>query len=90
MYWFKTIAHGFLGQEFGEGKAGQICPETLMVAVRYHLGLLSSEGSVELDIQDACSGGSHHGSVVTNPTSNHEDAGWIPGLAHWVKDLALL
>ena len=34
-------------------------------------------------------GGSYRGSLVTSPTSIHEDAGSIPDLAQWFKDLAL-
>ena len=32
---------------------------------------------------------SHCGSVVTNPTRIHKDAGLIPGLAQWVGDPVL-
>ena len=32
---------------------------------------------------------SHHGSAETNPTRDGKVAGLIPGLAQWVKDLAL-
>ena len=32
---------------------------------------------------------SHCGAAETNPTRNHKVEGSIPGLAQWVKDLAL-
>ena len=32
---------------------------------------------------------SHPGAAETNPTRNDEDAGLIPGLTQWVKDLVL-
>ena len=48
------------------------------------------EGSSFSVYENVLLGSSHCGSVVNNPTRNHEVAGWIPGLAQRVKDLALL
>ena len=42
-----------------------------------------------LDINLKIGGSSHCGAAEMNPTCAHEDAGLIPGLAQWVKDLAL-
>ena len=48
------------------------------------------EGLIEREESNMTPRGSYYcGSAVTNPTSIREDAGSIPGLAQWVKDLAL-
>ena len=39
-------------------------------------------------MKDVASWSSCRGTVEMHPTRNHEVAGSIPGLAHWVKELA--
>ena len=53
-----------------------------MILIKTQLGFL-----ISFKIKSI--GSSHCGSAVMNPTSNHENAGLIPGLAQWVKDSAL-
>ena len=55
--------------------------ESLLLVVRFINWQLTLEVS---DFQS-----SHCGAVQTNPTRNDEVAGFIPGLAQWVKDLVL-
>ena len=45
---------------------------------------------MKLAVQKFNIGSSHCGSMVTNLTSFHKDAGSILGLTQWVKDPALL
>ena len=40
-------------------------------------------------LENSLTGSSCCGSVVTNPTTMHEDVGLIPGLAQRIKDLPL-
>ena len=54
------------------GVGGGKSPTLLPVASRL---LLKNRGGVPIVAQK-----------FTNPTSMHEDASWIPGLAQWVKD----
>ena len=56
-------------------------------AERKQLPILNSvhgKISSKMKARSSCSG-----SGEVNLTRNHEDAGLIPGLTHWLKDLAL-
>ena len=44
---------------------------------------------LQIPLQDSDFRNSHSGSVVRSLANIHESAGWIPGLAQWVRDPAL-
>ena len=57
----------------------------------YPLNIYVERGTGDcVEVQEYVCWSSHHGSMETNLTSIHEGTGLIPGLAHWVKDPALL
>ena len=50
---------------------------------------MAIDNQIDLNVSRICLEGLHCVSVVTNLTSNLEDAVSMPGLAQWVKDPAL-
>ena len=72
----------------------------LILTLKYFVILFQPEAYIPLSfsslsqlydvtIKNKNTGSSHCGTVEMNLTSDHEVAGSIPGLAQWIKDLAL-
>ena len=66
-----------------------VCPGTLFFHLEAIWVVNLDECSGVLSVRKGNLGVPTTAQWVKNPTSNHEVAGWIPGLVQWVKDLAL-
>ena len=81
---------GFTWTLGGHGRAFHLC---LLSGTKGPKLLPIPQSWAPMTVGESCKGynrRSHHGSALKNPTSIHEDAGLIPGLAQWVKDPKLL
>ena len=58
--------------------------ESSELASDLHFKMKARSPRRKSDLRSPCDG-----AAETSPTGNHEVAVWIPGLAQWVKDLAL-
>ena len=57
----------------------------ILICVRWYLSVVL----IRISIKISDVGSSRRGTAETNPTRNHGVGGSVPGLAQWVKDLAL-
>ena len=75
----KLSANKSPGLDGFTGEIYQIYKEELILVLLEFFQKIKEEGGVPVMAQ-----------WLTNPIRSHEVVGSIPGLAHWVKDLALL